>query len=301
MLKKTLLALVILLILILGACSNSDEQVEQQVDDYPEESIKLIVPWYAGGDTDIIFRLVADGLSEEMGEKVVIENIAGGSGVVGAQEFLSAENDGYTLLAVHDSVTLSQLTGQADFGFDDFEPISLLTSDYDTVATHPDSKWEDMEDLIEDAKENPGEITFAASVGSTTQLLPAMIQSAADVEFNIVGYDGTAERMKAIAGGDVDLGGVSVAAGKEYLEDDRMKLLGFAGDERSEQLPDTETLGEQGVEAEVATNRGIVAPQDTPDEIIEILSEALDEVVNDEEFEEKVSELGTDTNYKNPE
>src|SRR5699024_7812608 len=114
--KKSLYIIISsLFIMLLASCSSDSEEVS--TDSYTEENIKLIVPWDAGGNTDVIFRLIGDGLSEELGQKVVIENIAGGSGVIGAQEFLSANNDGYTLLAVHASVTLSQLTGQADFGF----------------------------------------------------------------------------------------------------------------------------------------------------------------------------------------
>src|SRR5699024_9775747 len=208
-----------LLIFILGACSNSDNQDEQVEENYPDDSIKIIVTWDAGGDTDAVYRILAENLSEVLDQEVIIENIAGGSGVVGSQEALNENNDGYTLLAIHESLSMSELTGQADFGVNDFEPVALMTSTYKAVATNKDSSWDDMEDLVEDAKENPGEITFSASIGSISQLEPAMLQTASDIEFNIVGFDGTAERMKAIVGGDVDLGTVSVTAGKEYLED----------------------------------------------------------------------------------
>jgi len=286
-----------LLIFILGACSNSDNQDEQVEENYPDDSIKIIVPWDAGGDTDAVYRILAENLSEVLDQEVIIENIAGGSGVVGSQEALNENNDGYTLLAIHESLSMSELTGQADFGVNDFEPVALMTSTYKAVATNKDSSWDDMEDLVEDAKENPGEITFSASIGSISQLEPAMLQTASDIEFNIVGFDGTAERMKAIVGGDVDLGTVSVTAGKEYLEDDRMKLLGFGGEERNDQIPDVPTLKEQGIDIVSATNRGLAFPKDTPDEIVEKMSDALQEVSESEDFQEKIEDMGSEVNF----
>ncbi|MBP1948316.1 tripartite tricarboxylate transporter substrate binding protein [Virgibacillus litoralis] len=290
----------LIVIVALSACS-SDTSSEAQGSDYPSKSIQIIVPWDAGGDTDAVNRLIAKELETILDTEVVVKNIAGGSGVVGAQQALNADNDGYTLLSIHDSVAMSQLTGQSDFGYFDFEPISLMTSTYDAVATHPDSPWNSMEDVIQYAKENPGEISYAASIGSTSQLEPALIETAAGVDFNIVGYDGTAKRMKAVVGNDVDLGGVSVLAGKDYLEDDRMKLLGYTGGERSEVLPDLPTLKEQGIDVESATNRGLVAPKGTPEEIVEKLSNALKEVANSDSFKTKMDELGTDVNFKGTE
>src|SRR5699024_2012170 len=199
--------------------------------------------------------------------------------------------------AIHESLSMSELTGQADFGVNDFEPVALMTSTYKAVATNKDSSWDDMEDLVEDAKQNPGEITFSASIGSISQLEPAMLQTASDIEFNIVGFDGTAERMKAIVGGDVDLGTVSVTAGKEYLEDDRMKLLGFGGEERNDQIPDVETLKEQDIDIVSATNRGLAFPKDTPDEITEKMSEALQEVAESDDFREQLEEMGSEVNF----
>jgi tripartite-type tricarboxylate transporter receptor subunit TctC len=286
------------LLLVIGACGGQGPSGEGgAAAEYPQKSIQLIVPWSAGGDTDAIFRLIGEGLTEELGQTVVIRNVAGGGGSVGAQQALNASNDGYTLLAGHDSIAISNLAGQTDFGYFDFEPVALMTSTYDFVAAPAASPWNSVEDMLKDAKENPGEITFGASIGSTSELEPALIQSATGVEFNIVGYKDTAARMQALAGNHVDLGGVSVVAGKEYLEAGKLKLLGYFGEERSEAVPDVPTLKEQGVDVSTATNRGVFAPKGTPDAIVEKLSAALEEVANDEEFAGTLDNLGTEVNY----
>ncbi|QUL78817.1 tripartite tricarboxylate transporter substrate binding protein [Brevibacterium sp. SMBL_HHYL_HB1] len=282
--------------LLFAACGGGQTG---SADSYPNKSIEMIVPWSAGGDTDAIFRMIGDGLKEELGADVVIKNVPGGGGSVGAQQAMAANNDGYTLLAGHDSIAISHISGETDFGYFDFEPISLMTSSYDYVATAADSSWDDMDDMIKDAKANPGEISYGASIGSTSQLEPALIQAVADVEFNIVGQKDTAERMQAVVGGHVDLGGVSVVAAKEYLDADKMKLLGYMAPERDDALPDVPTLKEQGIDAASATNRGLFAPEGTPEEIVDKVDDALAEVAEDQEFVDTLTDLGTDVNYKN--
>lgn len=284
--------------LVIGACGGQgDPSGEDAAANYPQKSIQLIVPWSAGGDTDAIFRMVGEGLSEELGQPVVIRNVAGGGGSVGAQQALNESPDGYTLLAGHDSIAVSHISGQTDFGYFDFEPVALMTSTYDFVATPAASPWNNMEDMLEEAKKNPGEITYGASIGSTSELQPALIEAATDVEFNIVGYQDTAERMQALAGNHVDLGSVSVVAGKEYLDAGDMKLLGYFGEERSEAVPDIQTLKEQGIDVSTATNRGVFAPKGTPDAIVEKLSAALEVVATDEEFVSRLADFGTEVNY----
>lgn len=303
--KKTIMTAILsfsIIILVLSGCGsqgeNSEGNEENVADDYPNKTIQLIVPWSAGGDTDAIYRMVADQLEKELDATVVVKNVEGGSGTVGAQQALNAKNDGYTLLAGHDSIAMSHLMGKTDFGYFDFEPVALMTSSYQTIATNPDSPWDNMKDVVADAKENPGKISYAASIGSTSQLQPAMIQTAADIQFNIVGYEGTAKRMKAVVGNDVDLGTVSVIAGKDYLKDNKMKLLGYTGEERNDAIPDVPTLKEQGIDMSSATNRGIFVPKDTPEPIVKKLSDALAKVADSDEFESKMTKLGTDVNYK---
>ncbi|MYL30816.1 tripartite tricarboxylate transporter substrate binding protein [Halobacillus halophilus] len=299
--KKIMGALILGSSLVLSACSSAGGSTEAEGESYPEQPVQIVVPWDAGGDTDAINRVIAEELEKELEQDVIVKNISGGSGVIGAQQTLDAKPDGYTLLAIHDSMAMSELMGQADFGYFDFQPVSLMTSTYDLVATHPENPWDNMEDVVADAEGNPESITYAASIGSTSQLEPALIQTAADIQFNIVGYEGTAKRMKAIVANDVHLGSVSIAAGKEYMADDRMKLLGYTGEERSDEFPDVPTLKEQGIDVTSAVSRGIAAPKDTPEAIVEKLSDALQNVAESESFQERMEELGSEVSYKNTE
>ncbi|GAB3257839.1 Bug family tripartite tricarboxylate transporter substrate binding protein [Arthrobacter pigmenti] len=287
------------LALTLSGCGSSAQQGNAEAaESYPERPIQLIVPWSAGGDTDAIYRLVAQELEKELDGTVVVKNISGGGGTVGAQQALAAEGDGYTLLAGHDSIAISKILGKTDFGYFDFAPVAQMTSTYDFVATPAGSPWDDMKDVIQDSKADPGSISFGASLGSTSQLEPLLVAGATDVKFNVVGYEGTAERMQALVGDHVDLGGVSVVAGKEYLDAGKLKLLGYFGEERSEVVPDVPTLKEQGIDVSTATNRGVFAPEGTPDAIIKKVSNALQKVANSDVFTTKMKNLGTEVNFK---
>jgi len=298
MLRRKSLILLVVFILAIGlvavGCGGGGEGTEEEGGvDYPTKPITLIVPWNAGGDTDAIWRTVGKYLEKELGQTIVIQNIGGGSGAVGAQEALNAKPDGYTLLAGHDSIALSYVTGKTDFSYSDFAPIALMTSNPEIVATVAGSEFTTMEQVISYAKEHPGELTFGASLGSTSHYTPAAIEAVAGIDFNIVGYEGTADRMTAVLGGHINFGGVSIPAAKEYLEAGKMQLLGIASEERDKNLPDTPTLREQGIDVISRTNRGLFAPKDTPEEIIKIVRDALEKISQDPAFQADIEKLGT--------
>ncbi|CEA03005.1 Tripartite tricarboxylate transporter family receptor [Jeotgalicoccus saudimassiliensis] len=290
------------ILMVLVACGNDSSTGEgsnegENFSNYPEENITLIVPWGAGGDTDVIARTVNKYLEEELGTKVITQNIGGGGGVIGATEGLSADPDGYTIINGHDSIGISKLSGTSDFDYFDFEPVALMTTSSNIVVTNADNDWDNMSDVIEQAKNEPGSISFGATVGSTTHTIPLGIMEDQGVEFNIVNYEGTAERTQALLGNHVDLASTTVPAAKDYIESGDLKLLGLVSDERNGELPDLETLKEQGIDFSSGTNRGYFLPKDTPQEIVEILSEALGNVASNEEFQKEMKNLGVDVNY----
>src|SRR3712207_5141575 len=119
---------------------------------YPERPVKLIVPWAAGGDTDNIFRPFGQALQKYLGQTVVIANVGGASGTVGAREAKGSPPDGYTLYAVHDYIHSTYYTGVADVSYTDFEPICSVSATPSAVTASPKTKWTSMQELVEDAK-----------------------------------------------------------------------------------------------------------------------------------------------------
>jgi tripartite-type tricarboxylate transporter receptor subunit TctC len=261
---------------------------------YPEKPLKFIVPWAAGGDTDAIVRIMASYVEKILGKPLIIVNITGASGTVGAREAKNSVPDGYTILSVHDSIHTTYYVGISDINYWDFEPIALVTSTPSVVATHSKAKWNSMKELLEDAKKRPGQITFGATLGSTSHFFPALIEKEVDIKWRYVSYEGTAPRMTALLGGHIDLGETNIPGGKELLKAGKLKLLAIATEKRSPELPDVPTLKELGINIVYAVNRGVLALKGTPEDVLMKLEDAFAKAAKDPGFKKEMEKFGTD-------
>ena len=158
---------------------------------------------------------------------MVIVNITGASGTVGAREAKKAAPDGYTILSIHDFIHTTYYTGVADLTYKDFDPVCLLTSTPSVFAAYGKTPWNSMKELIEDAKKRPEQITVGATLGSTSHFFPAMIAQAAGVKWKYVSYEGTAPRMTALLGGHVLLGETNLTQ-LDKVKAGQIKMLAIA-------------------------------------------------------------------------
>jgi tripartite-type tricarboxylate transporter receptor subunit TctC len=259
-----------------------------------KKPIKFIVPWAAGGDTDAIVRIMASYVEKILGKPLIIVNITGASGTVGAREAKNSVPDGYTILSVHDSIHTTYYVGISDINYWDFVPIALVTSTPSVVATHSKAKWNSMKELLEDAKKRPGQITFGATLGSTSHFFPALIEKEVDIKWRYVSYEGTAPRMTALLGGHIDLGETNIPGGKELLKAGKLKLLAIATEKRSPELPDVPTLKELGINIVYAVNRGVLALKGTPEDVLMKLEDAFAKAAKDPGFKKEMEKFGTD-------
>ena len=264
---------------------------------YPTRPIVLIVPWAAGGDTDVLYRIVAEFAERELGQPVVVQNIPGGGGTVGAAEALRRPPDGYIWLAGHDSIALSYLTGVVDFSYFDFQPVALMTSTPEIWTARSGFPARDAREALELVRRNPGRYTFAATLGSTSHMFPLAMQVRGGLQFRLVSYEGTAERTQAAVGGHVDFIASNIASGKPYVDAGRLKFLAIATAERHPALPDVPTLKELGIDWEQAVNRGIYVPKGTDRAIVVQIAEALGRVARNPEFRARIDALGTQVNF----
>ncbi len=255
--------------------------------EYPARPIKLIVPWAPGGDTDAIMRIFAGYMSDALGQWVQVVNIKGGSGTVGAREAKNAKPDGYTLFSAHESIITTYATGIADFTWDQYEPICLVSSTPSVVAAYPGTPYQTFKDVLTTAKAKPNTIKFGATIGSTSQFFPLMIEHNAGIKFRFVSYEGTAPRMRAIVGGHIELAETNIPGGKEYMEAEKLRLLAIATDERSKELPEVPTLKEVGVNVTYSVNRGWMAPKGTPEPILAKLEQACEQVTKADKLDKK--------------
>ena len=275
-----------------------DGSLTSATGEYPKKPIRLIVPWGAGGGTDALMRVIAHFASKHLDHPMVVVNVPGVGGTLGARQGKDAKPNGYTLTATHESVISSRIVGISDFDYSDFIPIANMTLTPAMVASKPNSPWNNMKELIADAKNNPGKITFGATLGSTSHFFPLNIANQAGIEFKIVGYEGTAKRQAALMGGFIDLGESNPAAGQKYFQAKKLKPLGIATERRHKLLPDVATLREQGIDVLFAVNRGICAPLKTPKPIIDKLEAVFKEISQDPAFIKKIDELGSGVQFR---
>jgi tripartite-type tricarboxylate transporter receptor subunit TctC len=263
---------------------------------FPDRPIKMIVPWAAGGDTDNIFRPFAQAYQKVLRQPVVVANIGGASGTVGAREAKTSPPDGYTLLAVHDFIHSTYYTGLADVNYWDFEPICLVASTPSILTASPKTTWKNLQELVADAKKRPGQITVGASLGSTSHFFPAIFEKEAKLKFKYVSYDGLAQRMNAILGGHIDLTDGNLTQ-KGKVDAGQLRFLAIATEKRSPELPQLPTFKELGYNVIYAVSRGIIVPKGTPDTVQATLESACAKAAKDPAFAASMKSQGTDVRY----
>ncbi len=277
-----------------AAAPTSAPAAAQPATDWPTKPITLIVPWPAGGDTDVPMRVVADFMTKELGQPVLVKDVEGGSGTTGTRQAKDAKPDGYTLLSIHDHVFINKALGLVDYDWNAFEPVAFIVSSPEFMLTEASQPWNNMKDLIADAKKRPGQITAGVTFGSTAQMHIEMLQYKAGVKFKEVGYDGTAQRVTAVLGKHLDIGASPLSSALAQWKAKRVKVLGFANDTRDPRLPDVATYKEQGIDMTWGTNRGWVAPKGTPMPIILKIEAALKKVSENPAFKKKIEdEMGS--------
>jgi putative tricarboxylic transport membrane protein len=272
-----------------------------QAAELPCRAVKFIIPWAAGGDTDIIMRTIVNAAQQVLGKDIAVVNISGQGGNKGAKEARGDKPDGCTLFSGHDSMQTSYLSGRVDFNYFGMEPIALLTETPSIVAAHKDVPWNNMRDVIAAARKAPGTILYGATLGSTSHFFPLQIEAATGVKFKYVPYDGTRERMTALLAHNIDLGELNIISAQQYLKEGSLKALGIATEKRDPRLPNVPTLKEQGVDVVYGVNRGIFAPPGTPEPILKLWEDVFHKAVERPDVVKAIEGKGTVIDFRDRE
>lgn len=301
--KRLLLCLAVSLLIVLPAFAEGAGEEASESQEFPTKSIQIIVPWGAGGRTDINARMFASVAPKYLGQPVTVINMAGGGSTIGGEYVANAEPDGYTLLAATPgTVILPVVFDRAPYDTFDFDPIGQIGSSTMAVASNPDRPWEDIEGLIEYARDNPGDVTYACVALNAPQLGFLRWADAADLEFTHVPVGNDGEAVEAALGGHVDLAMTSsVATITSHVDSGGIVPLMVFSEERDPSLPDTPTATETGYELVASPFTGIAAPAGVPDEVFATLEEAFLSVIEDDDFLTVMGRIGEDVNPKNAE
>jgi tripartite-type tricarboxylate transporter receptor subunit TctC len=260
---------------------------------------QLVVPWAAGGDTDIVFRVYVDAINRSgIKPELQVVNIGGQGGNKGSGEVRKAKPDGCMLVAIHESVITSYLTGRVPFTYDAFDPVALVSYTPSIVGAAPKAPFKTTTEMIEYAKKNPKQVTAGVTLGSTSHFIFLLIEQATGASFRYVSYDGTRERNTALLSGNVLLGETNILSAKQYLAEGALLALGIATEARDPQLPNVQTLKEQKIPVVYGLARGVMAPKGTPANVIKFWDTAFEKASKDPAVIKAITGASSTVMYK---
>ncbi|MGA0540669.1 tripartite tricarboxylate transporter substrate-binding protein [Neotabrizicola sp. VNH66] len=264
---------------------------------YPERQITMVVPFSAGGPTDTVARLVAEKMSADLGQQIIVENVGGAGGTLGAGQVAAAEADGYTILLHHIGMATSA-TLYRSLAYDPltaFEYVGLVTEVPMVMVARPDFEPADFPAFIEYVKANNDTVTMAnAGIGAASHLCGMLFQSAIDTQFVTVPYKGTGPAMTDLLGGQVDFMCDQTTNTTSQIQGGTIKAYATTTAERLALFPDLPTATESGLPTmEFGIWHGIYAPKGTPAEATDRLSAALQVALADEGVIKAMADLGT--------
>lgn len=265
---------------------------------YPTKTITMIVPFAAGGPTDTVARLVAQSMGTKLKQQIIIENVGGAGGTIGAARVAKAAPDGYTLFLHH----IGQSTAPALYrklsynAQTDFEPIGLVTDVPMTIVARKDFPAKDFREFLSYVKANKDKITYAnAGVGSASHLCGMLFMTAIGTDLTTVPYKGTGPAMNDLLGGQVDFMCDQTTNTTSQIKSGKIKAYGVTTKSRLASMPDLPTLNEAGLPGfEVAVWHGMYAPKGTPKPIIDTLASALQTALKDPNVKQRFADLGTE-------
>ena len=272
--------------------------------DWPDHPVTMVVPFPPGGVADTVGRPVADALSRDLGQPVVIENKPGAGGEIGMGQVAKAKPDGYTVLLALASYTVlpeaDKVLGRApQYQLADLKPIARFTADPTVLAVRAESPWKTYAEFIAAAKAAPGKLTFGSSGNYGTMHMPmAMLALDRGVELTHVPYTGAGPAIVGLLGGQVDAVATGPATIVQHVKAGKVRVLAHWGEGKLSSLPDVSSLTELGTPVTYAQWSGMFVPAGTPDAIVARLREASKAAANDERVRQVMTTAGSPILYQ---
>jgi len=273
---------------------------------YPSKPIRIIVPYAAGGTSDILARQIGPKLSETWGQPVIVENKPGANGNVGADSVAKSAPDGYTLLLTDVGGLVISASVYPKLTFNpskDFSPVVMVSYSPHVLAVHPSVKAGNVKELIALAKANPGKLNFAISgIGGAPQLAGIDFAQRTGVNWTYIPYKGGSDAVAAVAAGQADVLFNGMLATWPSVQGGRLKALAISSAQRVPGAPDTPTVAEQGLPGfETGSFQGVVGPAGVPRETVLKLNSQLIKTLSSDEMKERFAKLGTEVRTGTPE
>lgn len=268
--------------------------------DYPTKAVQLIVPWPPGGRTDINARMFANAAPKYLGQPMPVINKAGGASVIGGAHVAKAAPDGYTLLAITPGTNIfPPIFQKVPYGPYDFDPIGQIGSSTMVIASSPQKPWKNVQELIRQAKDRPGELTYACVALKAPHLGFLRWAEKAGLKFKHVPVENDAQAVEVALGGHVDIAMTSsVATIISQVKGNKLNALMVFSEKRDEALPQAPTAREMGTDVVASPFTGIAGPKGLDKAVLAKLRQVFKQVLEDKEFLSLMKKAGEDVDPK---
>jgi tripartite-type tricarboxylate transporter receptor subunit TctC len=267
-----------------------------QAETWPERPVRLVVGFPAGGQSDIMARVIAESLSGQLGKPVIVDNKSGASGIIAAEHVARSKPDGYTMLLTSESLQSRAAAVYKKLPYDplgDFAPVAKFAKQRTLLVVNSASPHNTVRDLITHAKANPGKLNYAATYSTSSQFGGALFSLLNKVDLVAVGYPGGAKPITDLLGGVVDVGFFVESTVAEHIKAGKMKVLASASVDRSTIFPNAPTVAEAGGAAmDVSPWFGLAYPANTPQAIVEKTAQAVHNSLKTPELRKRFETIG---------
>jgi tripartite-type tricarboxylate transporter receptor subunit TctC len=269
---------------------------------YPEKEITIIVPWAAGGGGDITTRAMADLMEKDLGKPVLVVNKLGGGGLVGFKEIASAKPDGYTIGMTSPSQILQKFSASSYLDWRELAPVAIQSEDPAAFTVNMDAPWKTVKEALDFAKANPLKMRIANSgPGAIWHVAAALLGSKFGIQFTHVPYSGGSTIAAALAGGHVEATTATPGEMATLVKGGKLRILAIASEKRNPIFPEVPTFRESGIDFVFGTWRCVVAPKNTPKEIIDRLERSVRKAVHDPKWNDFMMKAAFGQTYHGPE
>jgi tripartite-type tricarboxylate transporter receptor subunit TctC len=281
---KTITSLFIVAALALASSSHAQT--------FPTKPVTMIIPFPAGGRTDVIGRIFAQGLKDALGKPVVVINKPGASSVLGSNEVADAQPDGYTIGFFSAAAVTAQYTVPTPLSLKRFDIVAIVNADPAALAVADNAPWKSLRDLVADGKARPSTLRLGMIPGASSQIFASGFMRAAGLEMISVPFKGDTDGAIALAGHNIDVHFAVPVSYKSLVEGRKVRILAVASDERSPIYGDLPTFKENGVDLTIGAFHGIFTPAGTPEAVKKKLAEAVKSAAETLELKKRMADAG---------
>jgi tripartite-type tricarboxylate transporter receptor subunit TctC len=271
---------------------------------YPERPITMLVPFPPGGVADTVARPLADAMSKDLGQTVIIENKAGAGGAIGIGSAAYVKPDGYTILLSLSSISILPvadkiLERKPAYQLDQFKPVGRITADPTVLVVQANAPWKTVQEFIDDAKKNPEDITYGSSgIYGTMHVPMEMFAQAADIKLTHIPFTGAGPAVASLLGGHVQALATGPASALQQIKAGKLRALAHWGDKPLVSMPDVPSLASLGYNAKFIQWSGVFVPAEVPQEIIDTLDSSLKRIASKPGFAQTMLNIGSPLDYQ---